>query len=190
MGDDGSVRLGVRRLIIVGHSGQRVAQSVFCPRQLRSTQVDVCRCCPRAVRIDGASVTCAPGVEPLRDEVLVGTAMGGASVAVMADVAVVQLAEAIEPGGWVPAVVLDAAHRALGLIDREQLASGERGACVGTLARPTAPVREVSPLMSVVHRMVRERARSLPVVDAAHCTVGVVTDLDALRWVAAHGRTD
>ena len=190
MADDASARLGIRRLVVVGHAGQCVAQSVFCPRQLRATHVDVCRRCPRAVGIDDASVTCVPGVEPLRADAFVGAAMGGPSVGVTADVAVGRLAEAVEPGTWMAAVVIDADHRALGLLDREQLATAERSASAGALARPIAPVREASPLMSVVHRMVRERARALPVVDTLHGTVGVVTDLDALRWVATHGKID
>jgi CBS domain-containing protein len=185
MADDGSVRLGIRRRVVVGHD-HRVALTVFCPRQLRSMHVDVCRRCPRGVAMDeNGSVICVPGVDPLRGEVFVGAAMGRASMGIEAGIAVGQLTRQPESGTWIAVVVLDADHRPLGLIDREQLTSAQPGTMAGDLARPVAPVLESAPVMSVVHRMVQTRARALPVVDASLSTVGVVTDIDALRWVTA-----
>ena len=186
MTERGSTRLGIRRLIVLGHRGQRVAASVFCPRQQHSVHVDECSHCPRAVGIDGASVTCVPDVERVDTEASVGAVLGAASVSVLAHVAVGDLADHARTGIWMAAVVLDPDHRPVGMVHREQLAGAQRHAFVAALARPLAPVLETSHLMSTVERMVHERARVLPVVDTALRVVGVVTDLDALRWVAAH----
>jgi CBS-domain-containing membrane protein len=176
--------LGIRRHIVVGHGGQRVGHSVFCPRRLESTDVDVCQRCPKAVRIDDVSVTCVPDVDPLRAESLVGAAMGEASVTIEAAMPVAELAPLVESGGWMTVLVLDSDHHALGLIHREQLADAESGTAAEALARPIAPVFESYPVMSAVRRMVHQRARALPVVDGARSAVGILTDLDALRWVA------
>jgi CBS-domain-containing membrane protein len=186
--DDRTAHLGIRRCIVVGHIGQRVALSVFCPQRLQSTRVDVCRRCPSAVRIDEASVTCAPAVDPLRGQSVVGAAMGEASVTIEAATPIVELAPLVESGGWMTVVVLDSDHRALGLIDREQLTGVASGTAAGTLARHIAPVLESFPVMTAVRRMVHQRARALPVVDGARSAVGILTDIDALRWVAARAK--
>ena len=182
-----TVRLATRRRILIGHTGTRVELSVFCPRDLQSTNVDVCRRCPRRVGIEDHSVTCVPEVAPLRGGSLVGAVMGDASVTIEAATPVGALTDLVQSGGWMAVVVLDTDDRALGLIEREQLTSVEPGTVARVLARPLAPVLESSPVMSVVRRMVHERARVFPVESSAGSTVGVVTDLDALRWVAALG---
>jgi CBS-domain-containing membrane protein len=180
-----AVRLGTRRRIVVGHTGHRVALSVFCPRELRSKNLDVCRRCPRRAGVEAESVTCVPDVEPAAAESLVGAVMGDASVTIEAGTPVGALTPLVESCGWMAVVVFDTDDRALGLIEREQLTSVEPGTVARVLARPFVPVLESSPVMSVVQRMVHERARAFPVESSAGSTVGIVTDLDALRWVAA-----
>jgi CBS domain-containing protein len=59
---------------------------------------------------------------------------------------------------------------------------------VADLVRRVAPIHEGAPLAEAVERMVHERARALPVVDDRGRVVGLLTDLDALHWVAR--RTD
>lgn len=190
MVEDRTVRLGVRQRIIVGHGGRRVALSVFCPRELRSTDVDVCRRCPRAVLVEDGSVTCVPDADQPRADSLVGAAMGKASIAIEASMSVADVIHLVESDGWLSVVVLDGDHRALGLIQREQLVTAPSDTSAQSLVRPVLPVFESFPLLDVVHRMVRERARALPVVDQALTGVGIVTDLDALRWAArTWGRT-
>ncbi|HEX8792420.1 MAG TPA: CBS domain-containing protein [Polyangiaceae bacterium] len=183
-----TARLGVRQRIVLAHGGRRVALSVFCPRHLQSTHLDVCRRCPRAVRIDDTSVTCLPEVDPVRAESSVGSAMGEASLAIEAGLPVAELARLVKSAGWMAVVVLDADHRALGLIDREAVTGADPSVAAESLVRPVEPVLESSPVISVVHRMVHERARALPVMDAGRSAVGLVTDLDALRWVAVRAK--
>jgi predicted transcriptional regulator len=184
MVDDRTVRLGIRRRLVVGHGGQRVGCSVFCPRELRSMHVDLCRRCARAAAIDDGSVTCVPEVGTSAAERSVGAAMGEVSIAIEASVAVAELARLAESNSWISVAVLDADHRELGLIQREQLVTAPQGASARDVARWVVPVWESSPLLDVVHRMVRERARALPVVGEAMNGVGILTDLDALRWAA------
>jgi CBS-domain-containing membrane protein len=61
-------------------------------------------------------------------------------------------------------------------------------ACARRVARPIAAVPEAAPLSHAIERMAHEHARALPVVDDARRAVALVTDLDALAWVARRAR--
>lgn len=110
--------------------------------------------------------------------------MGEASIGIEVSTPVAELAHLVASGGWTVVVVLDADQRALGLIPGEEVAAAPWNASAQDLLRRVRPVSESSHVLDVVQRMVRERVRALPVVDAALAVVGVVTDLDTLRWAA------
>ncbi len=100
------------------------------------------------------------------------------------EVALNELSQWLASPGPHLAVVADELGHPLGTIDAGDLAASL--AAAADAARPVRPVHESAPLRVAVERMVHERARALPVVDDAGRVVGLLTDLDALRWVARH----
>jgi CBS-domain-containing membrane protein len=82
------------------------------------------------------------------------------------------------------AIVVDEDNLVLGTIDRSEAALAATGLTAEAFARPVVPIRESATLAVAVARMVKERRRTLPVVDDAGRAVGLISDIDALRWVA------
>jgi len=80
--------------------------------------------------------------------------------------------------------VVDEWGRSVGIVERSDADAAPPEACLHGIVRVVAPVHEATPLAIVIERMVHDRARALPVVDEDGRPVGLVTDLDALRWVA------
>jgi CBS domain-containing protein len=78
--------------------------------------------------------------------------------------------------------VVDDGERLLGLIEPGTLASAEQMA--GELRRDRPSIGESMSLADAVQRMARTHTRYLPVIDDRERVVGVLADLDALRWVA------
>jgi len=158
-------------------------------------ELELCMQCPRLARAGDDAIECTPPpsdrpsldtlVARLGGDACVGDAMGSRAVAVHADVAAEVVARALAESGAVVAIVVDRDGRLLGLVDAAEItrAVAEAGRA-GKLARWVGPVHEAAPLDHAVDRMVRERARALPVVDDGGCVVALLTDLDALRWVA------
>jgi CBS-domain-containing membrane protein len=193
------VRLRVRALRHVRHDGDRSAIStVFCPGQCRSIDVDTCRCCPRLLSAVEDTIECAPPKSErlprellaearLGGDVCVGDAMGHIAVSVHAELKAVALTRALEEEGAIVAMVVDDDGRLVGLVDAADAALAIESVRARELARRITPVHESAPLAHAVDRMVRERARALPVVDDDGCAVAVLTDLDALHWVALRG---
>jgi CBS domain-containing protein len=117
----------------------------------------------------------------------VGEAMGLSTISVHADMAVEALALCLEDAGVPVAIVTDDTLHLIGLVDAAAVAGAAPPLRARELARRIAPVHEAAPLDHAVDRLVRERARALPVVDDERCVVALLTDLDALRWVARQG---
>jgi CBS-domain-containing membrane protein len=124
-------------------------------------------------------------MSPRGSDAFVGDAMGLAVLLVDSAVTVTALSEWLATSGPHLAVIVDSAERPLGTVDLTDLA--ETLDALNDVARPAAPVRESSLLAHAIDRMVHERARALPVVDDQDRVVGLITDLDALHWVARHG---
>jgi len=190
-----SVRLLVRKLERVRLGVARTGSAaVFCPGQCRSMGVEICRVCPRLSAITEEAIVCTPAPAPVAPaealddgptgiDACVGDAMGYAALLVDAAVPAASLSEPSDTSGHFVAVVVDEEARSLGLVDFA--AAPELEECsVEELARQVPPVREAAPLAHAIDRMVHERARALPVVNDDGEVVGVLTDLDALRWVA------
>jgi CBS domain-containing protein len=190
------VRLRVRLLRCVGDHGQgNVLSTVFCPERARSTNLDACRSCRRLTAATEDAIECAPVlfdrdqlvVTRLGADASVGDAMGIFAVSIHADLIAGAVALCLDEAGTSVAIVVDDAWRLVGLVDAADAAHAVESVPVRDLARRIAPVHEAASLDLAVDRMVRERARALPVVDDEGCVVALLTDLDALRWVAAAG---
>jgi CBS-domain-containing membrane protein len=113
--------------------------------------------------------------------------MGYVAVAVHADMGAAVVARWLREEGAVVALVVDDDRHFVGLVDAAEAACALESIPAGQLARWVRPVHEATPLDQAVDRMVRERARALPVVDDGGRVVALLTDLDALRWVARRG---
>ena len=193
------VRLRVRALQRVRHDGDRSAVStVFCPARRRSTDVDTCRRCPRLSNAAQDAIECAAAKsQPLARDLLadarlggdacVGEAMGCVAVAVHADVKANAVVRSLEEEGIIVAIVVDDAGRLVGLVDAADAARATEPVRACELARRVTPVHEAARLVHAVDRMVRDRARALPVIDDDGYVVALLTDLDALHWVAGRG---
>lgn len=193
------MHLRVRRLRVLGPGGNcNDTSNVFCPGRRHTTSLTTCLACPRILLAAEDSIECAAvrhenladeGFDPrLGGDVCVGDVTGFATVCVLADVAAAVLARSLKDQGFAFAVVVEAPDRVLGVVDLETAILARDGVSVGPLARHVHPVREAAPLAFAVERMVRERARALPVVDAEGFLVALLSDIDALRWVARRTR--
>jgi CBS-domain-containing membrane protein len=193
------VRLRVRALRHVGHDGDlRASSTVFCPGQCRSIDVETCRRCPRLSRAVDDTIECAPPKSErvardlladarLGDDACVGDAMGPVAVSVHAELRAVALTSALQEEGAVVAIVVDEDGHLLGLVGAADAVRAIESVRARELAHRVTPVHESAPLAHAVDRMVRERARALPVVDNDGYVVALLTDLDALHWVARRG---
>jgi len=169
--------------------------TVFCPRRLRSTTYGTCLACPRLRSAERDAIECWPGLADcasetapdsfLGVEVCVGEALDRKTLCTPAEVCTGTVARWLRSEGVTFAVVVDGADRFVGLLDVEAASVADGDAAVGELARRVHPVRESSPLAFAVERMVRERARALPVIDEEGGLVALLSDIGALRWVAA-----
>lgn len=196
VGEAPLVRLRVRLLRCVRDHGQgNVLSTVFCPERVRSMDLDACRSCRRLASATEDAIECAPflfdrdrlAVTRLGADASVGDAMGLFAVSVHADLIAGAVALCLDEAGTSVAIVVDDAWRLVGLVDAADAAQAVESVRARDLARRIAPVHEAAPLDLAVDRMVRERARALPVVDDEGCVVALLTDLDALHWVAAAG---
>ncbi|HTQ46456.1 MAG TPA: CBS domain-containing protein [Polyangiaceae bacterium] len=93
------------------------------------------------------------------------------------------MARALERERVLAAMVVDEWRRYVGLVDRPDAEAAPAHECLHGLVRVVAPVREGTALAAAIARMVQERARALPVVDEDRRPVGLLSELDAQRWV-------
>lgn len=114
--------------------------------------------------------------------------MGCFAVSVHAELAAGAVARCLKEEGAAVAIVVDDLGRLVGLVDAADAARATETIRSSRLARRVLPVHESAPLAHAVDRMVHERARALPVVDDERSVVALLTDLDALHWVARNCR--
>lgn len=152
---------------------------------------DVCMECSRLTTVELDAIHCTPALGsvgpaggPVGSDVCVGEAMGPSVVLVDACLPAGTLSRSLDVPGHRVAVVVDDAQRAMGLIEVGVAAGALEDCSIEDLVRRVAPIHEGAPLAEAVERMVHERARALPVVDDDGRVVGLLTDLDALHWVA------
>jgi CBS domain-containing protein len=192
------VRLRIRRQeTIDAHGSTGVARLVFCPARQCSRRLDECQRCPHLLRLDGSAVECAPVLleseargltaDPgLGGDICVGEAMGGRAVSIAAGTPLSAAVEVLARASvaFAIGIVVDDDDRVIGTIEGPNASLGADVVSTGQWARPVAPIRESATLADAVARMAKERRRALPVVDGAGRVVGLISDIDALHWVA------
>jgi hypothetical protein len=190
------ITLPVRRHEIVAVHGRRRVLTVFCPSQRHSVDVRECRACPRATCVSDTRVDCTPKLEmPQRSEkrlgdvASVGEAMGERHVSVEPAVAARVLVEALRVEPVAAALLVDEGDRLIGTIERDRAMLAFGGESAINLSRISPFVVESASLAEAVERLVTMHLRYLPVVDAHGRVVGLLSDLDALRWVVGHRRS-
>lgn len=193
------VRLRVRVLRQVDRDGDPAASStVFCPARHRSLAIDTCLGCEHLCRALGDAIECVPargqpdGRDPgppnrLGEDAWVGDAMGAFALAVHVALPLDGLRRAFEEAAAAVALVVDDRERLAGVVEDTLVARMKAPARAIDLARRVQPVHESERLVHAIDRMIHERARALPVIDDDGCVVALLTDLDALRWVAQRG---
>jgi CBS domain len=192
------VEIPVRTLEIHDRSGQPTrALRVFCPRSHASIETRACASCEFAEAFDETAVVCRRGDRgnpepPARGQSLfigpnalalrtpLGSVCAVHSVAVRVDVPVAHARKLLDRDAVV--IVLDADERVTGVM----LASDpiHRLAALDDVENRTPALPESAPLVEAFELMVHSRARFVPVTGDEGRFVGVVADLDVLRWVA------
>jgi CBS domain-containing protein len=196
---DGSHALGLR---------------VFCPRQSASLPVDVCRACPSCVEIaegsDGDVVRCAPRARPAAprveggtspsDGVAIGVLLRGPILAVDGDLPLRRLAslfvERRVPYVFVvgpDATVLGVARerdlvRAISPESIEGALRAQRPMRTVEIMSGASAVTESTPLRRALLQMAVAHVRQVPIVTPEGVLLGVLSDVDGLRLLAARMR--
>jgi CBS domain-containing protein len=180
---------------VTGDGEQSSSSTVFCPGRARSVSLRECSECPRLSCRDEEFIECSPPTVarlarglPVEARAVgtasVGDAMASGSTAVHADLATDALATLLEEETAAIAIVVDDLGCPVGLVEATDLLRALAAARASEVARYVVPLRESALLADAVDRMVRERARALPVTDDDGRVVALLTDLDTLRWVA------
>jgi hypothetical protein len=180
------------RSVIAGDGSVAVKHMlhVFCPGRCGSVDLDVCRACPRLHAVSEHLVECTPVTATRDGEVAVGAIAPLPVTLARAEVPVAALESLVPPERLVP--VIDEAGRFLGFFAAGHAISPALpprlarampvGACLfGT----TLLVHEGTPWPQAVRLMARRRGRILAITDESGVVRGVLTDLDALRAMAA-----
>jgi CBS domain-containing protein len=186
-------QLRVRRRTDVSSPEPEAHSTVFCPGKGRSIHLAECAACQHVHRVAEHEIECSPPESSLANvldedprlggDVLTGETMGLKAVCARVETPAGVVARALEREGVLAAIIVDEWGRYVGLVDRPDVEAAPAHECLHGLVRVMAPVREGTALAPAIARMVQERARALPVVDEDRRPVGLVSDLDALRWV-------
>lgn len=191
-----------RRLTVLRDGASSTACLVYCPSQERSVPLINCAMCGFGGRIARDAhgredtVACAraraEAIEHAR-ALPVGLAVQSAVVCLTYDVPVRTAARLFEtePSAFGMPVV-DRDRRFLGLLSRASALLALDGAHRGVAGRmisTTPTIEERASLDLAFAAMAARRARELVVLDAAREVVGVLRDVDALRFVAYVSRT-
>jgi len=119
--------------------------------------------------------------------VAVGEAMARRVVCVDQDTSVRLTQQAMAAEGAVALAVVSAAGELVGIVERKKLAPVPPIALpismAGIVDPPATALNESEPLRAAVTALTTERARWLPVVNAGGTLIGVINDLDVLRWM-------
>jgi CBS domain-containing protein len=212
---DRRARLPIRAREVVGvHSETRRILTVFCPFRERSMPLSVCeRCEAYRESLGQEAIECAvpPGAElpllfgdqplfvgpgSLASRTSVGAVMSARVLCVDADMEVALLTRIGDYESYPGILLVDDDTRLVGILSRADLDSCKRRgaqAAVRTRDLVHADVRAVhesSSLAEALSRMVHEHLRVLAVVDDEEFVIGLLSDLDALRWVAENARRE
>jgi hypothetical protein len=197
---DRLVELPVRSMDVFERGGRNVrALRVFCPSRHASVHASACTACPFAHTVSDTAVSCAPPgipgeLEPVPDKPLflgpdalaLGTPVGAVcaprSVAVRVDVPVARARMLLDREAFV--VVLTHDDRVHGVLSaaapRDELSS------LGDVDSRVPVLRESAPLIEAIDLMLHGHVRLVSVTGDNQRFLGLVTDLDVLRWAARH----
>jgi CBS domain-containing protein len=196
----GMITLRVRRLRrVAGEADGTVVSTIFCPGQAKTMSLEACLECPRLSRAGQGTIECSPPtcedgerVLPLRSrlggDATVGQAAGDVVVCVHASLTAEAVARALREDGGSHAIVVDDQGCSVGVVHVADAAEAPPFTLAERIARRTAAVHEAAPLAHAVERMVRERARALPVTGDDGRAVALLTDVHALQWIARRPR--
>ena len=196
------------RDVLRSDGSRTIAFRVFCPRNDRSVSVSECEVCPRCLEIGaegpGANgrVRCeaipSTSESPSADGA-VGSVLRESTLCVESDLSVPSVLALLVERGLSGVFVVDVAGRLLGLIRELDLCPSRQRAIVGP-ARPqetataeeimssAIAIREETPVRDAIRRMARSHLRDAAIVARTGELVGVLRDIEGLRWIAECAR--
>jgi hypothetical protein len=185
--------IGVARQDTLSTGGVVTDARVFCPGEGRSVALEWCATCPAARHVDEGEVRCTPGGRPrkTRDATVrsgevsfAGEALSRRHLSVLPSVPAGRVAAAIR-GLSAPAVaVVDEQRHFVRLVSADTVVSSSASTPVEDLRGGGARVAESASLADAIAQMIRTHGRFVALTDRDEKVVGVLTDLDVLRWVA------
>ena len=191
----------ILRLEVLDARGSRTAeQHVFCRLRRESVDVDFCRMCDRRDAIQTAptpSVDCtfAPQPhdvipDPHGDRTEVGVLLREGTIALACSASLLDALALLSASDFRTVAVVGGDHILVGLLHETVVA--ERcaklaDANVGVKAAMSSPlaVHEATPVRDALRFMAAAHLRQATVVTSAGVPLGVLRDVDALRWIAA-----
>ena len=199
MGESGAITVAVLpirvRETVGAHGRARRSLTVFCPRRAKSLRLRECAHCPRLLDGTDTELRCTPDAP----EAFVGSAMSTRALCVRVDARAAEYERPFTASRqWVLPVV-DVAACVVGVVWRQDMRErpsrpgGALGAALGAEERAAEvmdardlTVPEDASVTAAAERMRAMRTRALVVTSATRpgVVVGVVTDLELLRWVA------
>lgn len=160
-----------------------------CPRR-RTVAIDECALCPHGILCSDDAVAC--DIDPSHGPARVGDLMTRAVRCVTPEVSLSQVVGLLEEAGVTGAPVVDELGRALGVISQSDvvrvLAQGQKLESTRVSdAMMHAPfcVEENAPIDNAAALLAWEGVHRLPVINARHEVVGIVSALDLVRWRSA-----
>jgi CBS domain-containing protein len=188
-----AVTIPTRRLETFSPVGRRSELNVFCPAERRSVRLTWCETCPVVRHVGGGEVRCVPAVrdEPpsalrhIGDGACVGEALAPHHLVVFRDVAAGEVAAALAETPVPAVVVVDEADHVVGIVAAAEVRASPPECSAGELGRAGLSVSESASLADAVAYLTRRHARFVAVLGPGERVVGVLADLDTLRWVAS-----
>jgi CBS domain-containing protein len=193
--------LQVRVVDVVTARGRCITlSSVRCPVRSKTAAVEECAHCAESGGIAedalsrGEYLCCRVSIAAPRpgaaaaERALVGEVMRRTSVALRPGLGRTVAADALRARGAVAAPVVDGEGRPVGMVSEADLRRARNGAKVSdAMTRVAMAVRETASLAGAASLMATHGADRLPVVSDDGIVVGVITALDVVAWLAAHG---
>jgi CBS domain-containing protein len=218
MGDSDDVERPVLVRDVIRRDGSHaIGFRVFCPRRNESLDLDVCRSCPSSIEITGdaagdSRVRCHPPAHDDRPRIeggtqAVGVLLRAPIVVVRENLRIQDLASLLVERAAPQLFVVDEESRLIGAVRESDLVrtapaaldawpgplvealSGQRPTIAGDIMASTVAVRESTPVRRALLQMAVAHVRQAPIVTADGTLLGVLGDLDGLRWLAARARS-
>lgn len=187
--------LPVARRETLSASGLDSEAQVFCPGERRSVSLDWCATCPAARHVGGDEVRCTPGPRTVApgegtkrrgDLAFVGEVLTRRHLCVLADVPAGRIAAILSEAPAPAVVVVDGSGQFVRLVPAQTVVSSPADELARQLPGDGACVAESASLADAIAEMARTHVRFLAVTGTGERVVGVLGDIDALRWVASH----